>query len=82
MSRRFPPAVNCAVSAESIIHRDFLDSFQPTTTVGLFGDSTADRMISKHSFCSTTRSSGRLLAMMSPQAACVEAFIADPRRPI
>ena len=49
-------------------------------TVGLSEKSIADRAISKRSCCSMTSSSGRLRAMMSPKAACVEAFIADRRR--
>ena len=36
----------------NLVNRDFPDGLRPTTTVGLSGDSTADRAIGKHSFCS------------------------------
>lgn len=77
--------IRAAIQAWQILphplNRDSPDGLRPTTAVDLSDDSITGREINKYFFCSTAGSPGRFRAMMPPQAAFVEAFIVDPRRP-
>jgi hypothetical protein len=53
----------------------------PTAVVGLSDDSITMLWFSKHFSGSDEGAPGRRRAMMPPEAACVEASVADPGRP-